>query len=233
MTIWHEIYLFVNILTADDPVACGNKALECKINCPIIYVHNRFFLLFLIARKGVCLTHWGRVTHICISDLTIIGSDNGLSSERRQAIIGTNAEVLFIWPLGTNFSGILIAIHIFSFKKMHLKMSSGKWRPSCRGLNVLKCPLSILCQLMVWWHLQIIWTTLSKGCRFYIFNILTADDLEHMDKMHWQTNIFWGVNNCIVCRSFTFSYLKHMRLLKLFRCIIKKDRNTWICIDSE
>ena len=25
------------------------------------------------------LTHWGRVTHICVSNLTIIGSDNGLS----------------------------------------------------------------------------------------------------------------------------------------------------------
>ena len=37
------------------------------------------------------LTHWGRVTHICVSDLTIIGSDNGLSPGRRQAIIRTNA----------------------------------------------------------------------------------------------------------------------------------------------
>ena len=25
------------------------------------------------------LTHWGRVTHICVSKLTIIGSDNGLA----------------------------------------------------------------------------------------------------------------------------------------------------------
>ena len=33
------------------------------------------------------LTHWGRVTHICVSKLTIIGSDNGLSPDRRQAII--------------------------------------------------------------------------------------------------------------------------------------------------
>ena len=36
------------------------------------------------------LTHWGRVTHICVGKLTIIGSDNGLSPERRQAIIWTN-----------------------------------------------------------------------------------------------------------------------------------------------
>ena len=33
------------------------------------------------------ITHWGRVTHICVSNLTIIGSDNGLSPGRRQAII--------------------------------------------------------------------------------------------------------------------------------------------------
>ena len=26
----------------------------------------------------------------------------------------------------------------YSFKKMHVKMSSGKWRPSCLGLNVFK-----------------------------------------------------------------------------------------------
>ena len=32
------------------------------------------------------LTHWGRVTHICIGKLTIIGWDNGLSPGRRQAI---------------------------------------------------------------------------------------------------------------------------------------------------
>ena len=48
------------------------------------------------------LTHWGRVTHICVSKLTIIGSDNGLAPWRRQAIIWTNAGILLIGPLGTN-----------------------------------------------------------------------------------------------------------------------------------
>ena len=83
------------------------------------------------------LTHWGRVTHICVSKLTSVGSDNGLSPCRRQTIIWTNAGILLIGPLGTNFSENLIEIHIFSFKKMHLKMSSGKCRPFCLGLNVL------------------------------------------------------------------------------------------------
>ena len=36
-----------------------------------------------------------------------------------------------------NFSEILIEIQIFSFKKMHLKVSSAKSLPFCLGLNVL------------------------------------------------------------------------------------------------
>ena len=84
----------------------------------------------------VTLTHWGRVTHICVSKLTIIGSDNGLSPGRRQAIIWTNAGILLIQTLGTKFSEILREIYTFSSKKMHLKMS-GKCRPTCLGLNVL------------------------------------------------------------------------------------------------
>ena len=83
------------------------------------------------------LTHWGRVTHICVGNLTIIGPDNGLLPGQRQTIIWTNAGILLIGHLGTIFSEILIGIHTFSFKKMHLKMLSGKWRPSCLGLKVL------------------------------------------------------------------------------------------------
>ena len=64
------------------------------------------------------LTHWGRVTQICISKLTIIVPDNGLSPGRRQAIIWTNAEILLIRTLGTNFSEILSEIHTFSFNKL-------------------------------------------------------------------------------------------------------------------
>ena len=69
------------------------------------------------------LTHWGRMTHICVSNLTIIGSDNGLSPGRRQAIIRTNAGILLIGPLGTNFSEIWMGIQTFALKKIHLKMS--------------------------------------------------------------------------------------------------------------
>ena len=80
-------------------------------------------------RSSMCwccefLTHWGRVTHTCVSKLTINGSHNGLSPARRQAIIWTNND-------------ILIEIHAFSFKKIHFVVSSGRWCPFCLGLNVL------------------------------------------------------------------------------------------------
>ena len=83
------------------------------------------------------LTHWGRETHKCFSKLTINGSDNGMSPGRHQAIIWTNAGILLIGTLGTNFSEIFIKIRTFSFTKMHLKMLSVKWRPFCLSLNVL------------------------------------------------------------------------------------------------
>ena len=84
------------------------------------------------------LTHWCRVTHICVSKLTIIGSDNGLSPGRRQAIIWTNAGISWTGPLRTNVSEILIKIHTFSFKKMHLELSSGKWWPFYLAPNMLR-----------------------------------------------------------------------------------------------
>ena len=65
-------------------------------------------------------THWGRVPHIPVGNLTIIGSDNGLSPGRRQAIIWTNAGILLIGHLGTNFCEILIEIQTFSLKKKHV-----------------------------------------------------------------------------------------------------------------
>ena len=128
---------------------------------------NRHYISWTSYVLEIELTHWGRVTHICISKLTIIGSDNGLSPDRRQAIIWTNAGLLLIGPLGTNFSEILIEILTFSIKKMHLKMSSAKRRPFCLCLNVLnrilymhrkafithfQCAFMILWNRWIWKH---------------------------------------------------------------------------------
>ena len=101
------------------------------------------------------LTHWSRVTHICVRKLTNIASDNGLSPGRRQAIIWTNAGILLIGPIATNFSENLIGIQTFSSMKMPLKMSSAKWRPFCLGLNVLTPVTSIIPGMSVsgGWHL--------------------------------------------------------------------------------
>ena len=77
------------------------------------------------------------MTHICVGKLTIIGPDNGLSPCRHQAIIWTNAGILLIGPLGTNFSENLIEIQTFHSRKCPWKMSSAKWCPFCLGLNVL------------------------------------------------------------------------------------------------
>ena len=82
------------------------------------------------------LTHWGQVTQICIDNKTIIGSDNGLLPCQHQAIIWTNAGILLIGPLGTNFNEISTRTHTFSFKKINFKMSV-KWQPFSLGLNVL------------------------------------------------------------------------------------------------
>ena len=82
------------------------------------------------------LTHWGRATHICVANLTIIGSDNGSAPGQRQASIWTNAGILSIGPLGTIFNEISIGIQAFPFKRMHLKMSSGKW---CHFVSASMC----------------------------------------------------------------------------------------------
>ena len=82
------------------------------------------------------LTHWGQVTHICVSKITIIGSDNGLLPGWCPAIIWTNAGTLLIGTLGTNLNQILSDIHIFSFREMYLKMSYGKWKPFCLDFNM-------------------------------------------------------------------------------------------------
>ena len=108
--------------------------IHCCCHLCISYSRSHTFMPNIVSRV---LTHWRRVTHICVSNITAIGSDSGLSPGRRKAIIRTNAGILLIEPLGTNFNEILMKIHIFSFKKIHFKMSSGKWRPFCLGLNVL------------------------------------------------------------------------------------------------
>ena len=137
--------------------------------------------------KLISLTHWGRVTHICVYKLTTIGSDNDLSPGRRQAIIWTNAGILLIGPLGTNFSEFSIKILTFSFTKMRLKVSSAKWRPFCFGLNVLKWWYYIFCT-SVPYILRI--TSIFGRCH-RCWAVMTSDKYEN--DTSWVTHVwsFW------------------------------------------
>ena len=62
-----------------------------------------------------------------------IGSGNGLSPVRRQAITQTNADILSIGPLRNKLQRNSDRNTKFSFMKMHLKISSAKWCPFCPG----------------------------------------------------------------------------------------------------
>ena len=88
-----------------------------------------------VLSPNVFLTHWGWVTHICVSKLTSIGSDNGLSPVRCRTIIWNNAVILLIGLLGANYIEILTKIHTFSVKKMHLKILSAKCLQFCLSLT--------------------------------------------------------------------------------------------------
>ena len=103
--------------------------------------------------------------HKCVSKLTIIGSDNGLLPGPRQAIVWTNAWLLLTGPLGTNFNEILIKIHIFLFKKMHLKMASVKWRPYCASVNVLIETRMTISMTYMYQQASMHW------CRYDIFTV--------------------------------------------------------------
>ena len=95
------------------------------LTCTCTYTY-----LYICWRKNwflpIRINHWSRVTHICVGKLIIIGSDNGLSPARRQAIIWTNAAILLIRPLGTN-----IFIQENAFENIVCEMAFILTRPQC------------------------------------------------------------------------------------------------------
>ena len=81
------------------------------------------------------------MTHICFVNLTIIGSDHGLSPGRRQAITWSNVGILLIGTRGTNFSEMLnrnscIFIPENPFENGGWKMAAILSRPQC--VNTLR-----------------------------------------------------------------------------------------------
>ena len=108
----------------------------------LMYQHTRYHVAYYMKCNEPitflpALTQCGRVTHICVSKLTIIGSDNGLSPGRRQAIIWTNAGMLLIGPIGVISDEISIMKYLHSWKSIS-RCCLEKWRPFYLGRNGLK-----------------------------------------------------------------------------------------------
>ena len=151
-------------LLADHPLMCLQMLCKCRIiwycnasfckKGEALFLH--YFVLFTFSTmlsflfyyvnlpKGELLVNlcvstlidWGPLTHICIRNLTIIGSDNCLSPGRQHVIIWTDAVILLIGPSETDFNEILIKNHTFSFKKIYLKISpDSKVHGANRGLS--------------------------------------------------------------------------------------------------
>ena len=89
----------------------------------------------LIAQR-IKLAHWGRVTHICVGNLAVMGSVNGLSSGRRQAIVCTNAAILLILPLATNFTKLFS-----NFKYFYQRKCIWKCRPEKNVGHFVAAPM--------------------------------------------------------------------------------------------
>ena len=136
--------------------------------------------------SAACMCHWAvefwewinnSILHFLMSVITypygIIGSDNGLSPIRRQAIIWTNAG---LWSIGP-FSEISIKIQSFSFTKMYLKMSSVRWRPFySRGDELILCGL------------------VQLGHRYFRQGFSTDQTPSHLLNQWWFT-VWWTVKN--------------------------------------
>ena len=92
-----------------------------------------------------------------------------------KAITWTNAGLLLIEPLGTNFSEIWIEIRNISFMKMHSKMSSAKWRPFCPGERWVDEKLKIF-----------------KICYLLMGRIVTCSQPTHYGNQYWFHKIMLG-----------------------------------------
>ena len=97
-------------------------------------VEHRYtpYFAFPLNTPYLTLTHWGRVTHICINELTKHG--------QCQAIIWTSVGIFLIGPFGTN-GEILIEIYTLSFNKIHWKMVAILSQPQCVNGWVMGCLL--------------------------------------------------------------------------------------------
>ena len=126
LTSWHDEFIYLN-----DDETFSFVLTSVKFT---IFILVRWISLSVVwKKKWICnmpATHRGRVTHICATKLDhpSLAQIIGLSPVRRQAIIWTNAGILWNGIYGTISIEILIESRAFSFKK-HFKMSPTKLLP--------------------------------------------------------------------------------------------------------
>ena len=139
------------------------------------------------------LTYW--VKRIYVSNLIIFGSEYGLSPGQRQAIILTIAGILLIWPLGVNFSEILIKIQIFSLKKkvfenVFFEMASILSRPQC--VNETQQSLSMhFCLIIQLYNYHSITTTFTTANTTVAIHHWVRDKMDALSQTTFSNAFSW------------------------------------------
>ena len=148
---------------------------------------------------------------------------------------GGNADILSIGTLRTNLSEILNEIRAFSFRKIHLKMSSAKWRQFCLILNVLHSNSSFYCGR------QLKFMPTSTNCFLFYFSccssLVCACDCKIWRRQQWVwqkkiRTLQWRHNGL---DSVSNHLPRHCLLSRLFRGRSKKTlklRVTDLCAEN-
>ena len=123
---------------------------QAVLNSPGKWAGSPFYWCeFFLHGPPAILTHWGRVTHISVRNLTIIGSDNGLLPGQRQAIIWTN---VVNWTLRNKLQRTVnrnsnIFIQENAFEKIFCKMAAILSLPQCVNSSEARDGIFQL----IWW----------------------------------------------------------------------------------
>ena len=141
--------------------------------------------------------------HICISKLTIIGSDNGLLPGQRQAIICTNAGILLMWPLGTNLNwNSYIFIHENVLENVFWKMAAILSLPQhCLVPSICDwCAILIAHQIVMAKHggscVLFQESPLAGEPRERLFHIHSVHRYQLCAKYLYPSTLLWQINCC-------------------------------------
>ena len=122
-------------------------------------VRWHWYLKFFILEDKDLLTQWGRVMYICVSKLGHLWFRQWLVAWLAPSHYLNQCWNIVNWTLGNKLHWKFFKLYTFSFKKMHLKMPSGKWLPFCLSLNELILPRQYTC----------IWLTMAS-----VFMVFTS-----------------------------------------------------------